>query len=176
MSTLACHPPILVADLHARFQEALPRIERHARIYFRHVACPAKKADYVAETLAVAWQWFVRLAERGRDASEFVSALASLAARRVKCGRRVCGSEKARDVLSPAAQRRHGFTVGSLPASRTLAGSPVEEALAENTVTPPDEQAAFRLDFPEWYGGYDDRDRQIIDDLIVGERGKDVSE
>jgi hypothetical protein len=120
-------------DLRARFQAVLPRIERHARIYFRHVGCADRKADYIAETVAVAWQWFVRLAERGKDASTFVSALATLAARAVRGGHRICGSEKAQDVLSPAAQNRHGFTVGPLPEYRTLASSPAEEALAWNT-------------------------------------------
>src|SRR4029077_17696265 len=93
-------------DLCARFQEAMPRIERHARIYFRHVVCPNRRADYIAETVAVAWQWFAGLAERGKDASTFVSALATLAARAVRSGHRICGSEKSQDVLSPAAQNR----------------------------------------------------------------------
>src|SRR4029077_14682291 len=61
------------------------------------------------------------------------------------------------------------------PEYRTLAGSPAEEALVENTVTPPDAQVAFRLDFPRWRGSYARRDRRIIDDLMVGERTRDVS-
>jgi hypothetical protein len=44
-------------------------------------------------------------------------------------------------VLSPLAQRRHGFAVGSLPAVSTLLGSVLEDALRDNTQTPPDEQA-----------------------------------
>ena len=161
--------------LSVRFQEALPRIERHARFYFRHVACPDKKADRIADTVAVAWKWFLRLAARGKDASQFVSTLVALAARAVKSGRRVAGKERANDVLSIATHRKHGFCVESLPTTRPRAGSSVAEALVENTVTPPDEQAAFRIDFPRWHGAYDERDRQIIDDLMVGERVKDVS-
>ena len=54
---------------------------------------------------------------RGKDVITFVGALARYAARAVRCGRRLTGQEKAKDVLSSLAQRRHGFTVGSLPAS-----------------------------------------------------------
>ena len=42
------------ADLHARFLEIRQRIETHARIYFRHVRCWFKRADYIAETVALA--------------------------------------------------------------------------------------------------------------------------
>ena len=42
------------------------------------------------------------------------SALACYAARAVHSGRRVCGHEKVRDVLSPVARRRHGFRCGAV--------------------------------------------------------------
>src|SRR5262249_56372109 len=92
-----------------------------------------------------------------------VSALDSCAARAVNSGRRVCGHERAKDVLSPVAQRRHGFAVEALPHATStshehLYASPhgqerldaFEERLRDNTQTPPDEQAAFRIDFPAW--------------------------
>jgi hypothetical protein len=165
----------VVEELCCRFEAALPMIKRVARFHFRHIVCPDRKADQVAETIAVAWNWFVHLAERGKDASLFVSALTSLAARRVQCGRRLCGMDTATDVLSRVAQRRHGFAVNRLSDLSTVANSPMEEALVENTVTPPNEQAVFRIDFPRWRSTYSDRDRQIMDDLMIGERSKDVS-
>jgi hypothetical protein len=42
--------------------------------------------------------------------------------------------------------------------------------LHENTVTPPDEQAAFRIDFPDWLTTRTERDRRIISDMAVGEK------
>ena len=56
----------------------------------------------------------------------FVCALAAYAARAVNRGRRVCGHEKAQDVLSPVAQRKHGYAVGKLPDFSTLDGSPLD--------------------------------------------------
>lgn len=84
-------------QLQAKFLTILPRIETHARIYFRGVKCPDKKADRVAETVAMAYMWFVRMAvQQGKDATHFPSVLASFAARAVKSGRRVAGMCKAR--------------------------------------------------------------------------------
>lgn len=55
-------------DLHARFVTFLPRIEAHANINFRHIRCSAMRADHVAETVALAWKWFLALESRGKDA------------------------------------------------------------------------------------------------------------
>ena len=79
-------------------------------------------------------------------------------------------------MLSPLAQRRRGFAVQPLPDFSTLAGNPLEEALADNTVTPVDEQVAFRLDFPRWLSTYSDRDRRIALDLMAGERTLEVAD
>ncbi len=78
-------------------------------------------------------------------------------------------------MLSPLAQRRRGFSVQSLPDYSTLSGNPLEEALADNTVTPVDEQVCFRLDFPQWLGTYPDRDRRIALDQMAGERTLDLA-
>lgn len=150
------------------FERALPRIERHARVYFRPVRCPHRKADYVAEALALSWAWWVRLRQRGKRPERFVGALASYAARAAFTGRRVCGHERARDVLSPVAQRRHGFTATTLPGAGLLA-TPLSDALQDNTRTPPDEQVCFRLDFPAWRRTHGARDRRILDALMLGE-------
>src|ERR1700682_2917084 len=106
-------PPI--DHLHTRFQALIPRIEMHARIYFRDLKCQAKKDDAIADMIPIAWKWFLSLAERGKDPSNFVTAFVSLAARSVKSGRRICGQEKAKDVLNPLVQLRHNFVVHSLP-------------------------------------------------------------
>jgi hypothetical protein len=162
------------AGLHARFLSILPRIVTHGRVYFRHLRS-ADQEEAIQETVALCWKWFVRLAGRGKDATRFPSALASYAARAVRSGRRVCGQERRRDALSPSAQRRHGFLVSTLPEVSTLSDNPLSEALADNTRTPPDEQCAFRLDFPAWRASRAERDRRIIDELMAGERTLDVA-
>jgi hypothetical protein len=115
MVASTCRPSS--ASLQAAFLVILPRIELHAQFAHRGVKCADQRADRIAETVALAYQWFVRLAERGKDASQFVSGLATYAARAVRCGRRLTGVEKAKDVMSPCAQRQHGFKVERLPVS-----------------------------------------------------------
>jgi hypothetical protein len=175
-------------DLHVTFLSLAPRIELHATIFFRHVRCPHHREDAISETLALAWKWFVRLIERGKEPSQFVSTLATYAARAVNSGRRLCGQERAQDVMSPVAQRRHGFVVERLPSStatshESLYGAVLgqhlhdafEERLADNTRTPVPDQAAFRIDFPSWYVTLTERDRRLVDNLITGERPGDVA-
>lgn len=159
-----------MSALRDRFERILPRIERHATIYFRDLKCPAKKADAIAEAVALTWKWFVRLAERGKDATQFPMVLANFAAKHVRSGRRVCGQEKAHDAMSPNAQQRHGFAVGKLPDYSTLDGNSLQEALFDNTRTPPPDAAAFRIDFPAWLATRTERDRRIIEQLGMSER------
>src|SRR6266850_1043247 len=73
--------------LQERFVSVLPRIERFARTFFRHVRCASRRAECVAETVALAWKWFVGLHARGKDATRFAVTLAAWAARWVKSGR-----------------------------------------------------------------------------------------
>src|SRR4051812_30437751 len=84
-------------DLHAGFVALLPRVERCARAAFRHVPCPGHRADAVAEVVALAWAWYRRCAERGKDAAEFPAALAGLAARAVRSGRGLCRRDRFAD-------------------------------------------------------------------------------
>jgi hypothetical protein len=162
-------------ELHARFLTILPRIELHGRCFFRHKKSD-KRDEAIAEMVALAWRSFVNCARNGKDATTFPMALARFAAQAVHNGRRLCGQERINDVLSPRAQREHDFTVVSLPEGSSLNGNIFDEALIDNTRTPVDDQVAFRLDFPAWRLTRSDRDRRVIDDLMVGERTMDVAD
>jgi hypothetical protein len=167
----------------------LPYVERHAQVVFRHFKCPHRKEDAISECAALAWKWFLRLVRQGKDPAAFPTALATFAARAVRCGRRLARMERPKDVLSPRAQRLYGFTVESLPLStrtsfENLYSVPhgqkrqdsFEERLRDNTVTPVPDQVCFRLDFPAWVRTRTQRDRRVIEDLIQGERTGDVAD
>src|SRR5262245_39778587 len=173
--------------LHARFLALLPCVELHATTGFRHVRCPQRKADCIAEAVALAWQRFLRLTEQGKDVFEFPVAFACLVVRAVRCGRRL-GGQNANEVLSPLAQRRHGFHVESLPQAicashERLYASPLgqqwldsfEERL-HHSASPVPDQVAFGIDFPLWRGTRSERDRRVIDALMAGGSTKDVSQ
>jgi len=127
------------------------------------------------DLLVLTPSWYRRLRQRGKDVARFVSTLASYAARAVKSGRRLCGQEKANDVLSPRAQRRYGFQVEGLPEDHNRLREPLLDALHDNTQTPVPDQVVFRVDFPEWRNSRSKRDRRLMDELLVGERTQDVS-
>ncbi len=176
-----------VAVAQEQFLSILPRIELHGRVYFRHLDAD-RREEAVAETVALAWAWFVRLNARGKNPLAFPSVLASYAARAVKCGRRVCGQLKTRDVMSPLAQRRRGYRVEALPASTATTHEErysdvhgqrrqdaLEERLRDNTQTPVPEQAAFRIDFPAWRLMQTDRTGRVIEAMAAGERTQDLA-
>jgi hypothetical protein len=168
--------PIPLARLQSAFlASVLPKVVSHGRVYFRHLRSAELKEEYVAEMIALTWKWHLRLADRGKDSTRFPTALAIFAARAVRSGRKLAGMDRAKDVLSPSAQRRHGFLVSALPEVSTLWDNPLSEALHDNTQTPPDEQCAFRIDFPAWRATHAERDRRLLDDLMLGERTLDVA-
>jgi hypothetical protein len=177
-----------IAPLQARFLAILPQIERQAQVYFRYLDAE-RKEEATAEMVALSWRWFLRLVERGKDPLAFPVVLAHYAARHVKCGRRLCGQETGKDVMSRLAQRRHDFRVESLPTSMTSSfeerysmvrgqhrQDALEERLCDNTQTPVPEQVCFRLDFPAWLLTQTDRTRRIIDAMAVGERTQDLAQ
>jgi hypothetical protein len=176
----------LTSNLHERFLLLLPKIEVHGQIHFRHLA-PQHKDEIFQEMRALAWKWFLRLSRRGKDAAAFLVTFNSYLTKAIKCGRRITGQEKAKDVMCQRTQRRHGFRVQPLPSTRaSFEGlyaevhgqhehDAFEDQLKENTVTPIPDQAAFRIDWPAWMKTRAARDRQIIHQLANGEQGRDIS-
>jgi hypothetical protein len=159
-----------VVQLQNRYLAILPRIEMHARIYFRHLKCPHQREEVLAECLALAWWWFIRLVRRGKNPEDFITALASFAARAVASGRGLCGQQKANEVFSHLTQRRHGFTVQRLHPYAYPPHSLWKQAVHDNTQTPVIDQVVFRVDFSAWLQTQTKRDRRLIERLLVGER------
>ena len=158
--------------LQSRFLALLPRIESYARFHFRGVRCANRKADRIAEVIALAWKWFLRLEERGKDVTEFLTVFVNLAVRSVRSGRRLAGMLRVKDVLSSRAQYRQGFAVMSLPNYSTQQGNSFDDALRDNTHSEPGDAAAFRIDFPRWLATLNPRDRRLAHDLMLGEKAR----
>jgi len=175
MATMACPAGVPASHLQASFLKVLPRIEQQARFAMRHYRCATDREDAVQEAVAVAWAWFVRLVQRGKNPTDFVSTLACFAALQVRCGRRLCGTEASQDALSPTARYRKGFSVELLGQPKPLHAEMWEEALHDNTRSAPDQAAMFRIDFPNWLGTLGDRNRKIVADLLLGERTSSVA-
>lgn len=180
--------PATTEELHAAFLRIMPSVETHARVRSHHISCPGKRDDFVAEAVSLAYQWFTRARQQGKDLSACPAALATLAVRAVRSGRRLAGQERARDVMSPVAQARYGFKVEGLSSAtaaphQLLYGNPhgqeavdvYEERLHSNTQTPVIDQAIFRCDFKDWMDTLPARNRQVANELMAGERTQDVA-
>jgi len=186
--TAPVKPVTSIDDLHTAFLHIAPRIALHGRVSFRGLKCPDTREDCICEMLALAWRWFLRLIDLGKNPLEFPTAIADFAARAVKAGRRLRGKHKGKDVMNPLAQQRHHFVVERWPSSTCRsheeryanphgqqAQDSFEERLRDNTQTPVPEQVVFRLDFRSWVCSRSERDRRIIEDLLLGERTLDVA-
>src|SRR5262249_36163093 len=122
----------------------------------------------------------LRITEVDKDINTFVTTLATYDVRHVRSGRRLCGRECSKDVLSALAHHRHGFHVEPLASStrhthQTLYADPhgqdradaLEDRLRDNTQSPVPEQAAFRIDSPAWLVQLGQRERAIAQDMAL---------
>ncbi len=161
----------------AVFLAIYPQILRHAFFAFRGVKDPGRFDDCVQETLALCWLWSCRLLEKGKDARDFPTTLASYATRHVRSGRRFAGGKLGlKDALNPVAQAAHGFTTQSLPEHQNAAGPAAwMEQLVDQPSSRVAELAAFRIDFPAWLASLSDRNRRIAEDLAGGESTQDLA-
>jgi len=70
--------PTALALLQASFLAiVLPRVLSHGHVSFRHIKCRNRREDAIQEMIDLTWRWHLRLAEKGRDATLFPTALAT---------------------------------------------------------------------------------------------------
>jgi hypothetical protein len=148
------------------FLAVMPAILTHARIRFRRMPWH-RREDAIAEAIACACVNYQRLAAQGRLHRAYVSSLSGFSARHVAQDRHVGGSQNARDLLSPLAQRKHGFTLQSLNSAHDCRGW--RSLVGEDRHYSPADVAAFRIDFGQWMRTHTHRHRRIIGRLASGD-------
>jgi hypothetical protein len=160
----------------ADFERQRGRIEKHARIYHSHrVADADANEEMTAETTALAWKYWLRAVESGKDPNGFVSRIADFCARQVNMGRRLAGQESARSIHNPVTQRKRGIVItNDTPPERDDGGSIIEN-LRDNTTTPTADAAAFRIDFPNWLERIGKRKAGIAEDMAKGDGTADIA-
>ncbi|HEV7226263.1 MAG TPA: hypothetical protein VGN42_26385 [Pirellulales bacterium] len=152
---------------HAGFMVLLPDIRRHVRFAFRRLQSE-RREEAVQEALANALVAYVRLHELGKTAVAYASPLADYAVRQVCGGRQVACPLNSYEILSPYAQRKHGFTVNRLQRPDETEGT-WKEILVEDRNCTPAELAASRLDFDAWLHRLPRHKRRIASTLAAGE-------
>jgi hypothetical protein len=130
------------------FLEILPQIRSYARFVFCDLKGDAFE-DAIQECVANAFVAFKALVRRGKQDLVYPTVLARYAVAQIRSGRKVGNRLSVRDVLSSYAQHRKGFCLESLDRFDIKDGEWLEICVEDRRTSVPD-QAAFRIDFPEW--------------------------
>jgi hypothetical protein len=152
---------------HDRFLAMLPQIRRQALTAFRRQRSEARE-ELIQEAVANSYRAWVMLVRRGKESVVYPTPLAQFAIRQVLDGRRVGGRQNAQDILSPSAQRIHGFTVERFDQKDPQTGI-WNEQLVEDRRAGPAQTAIARLDLATWLRTLSQRNRKIAKALSVGE-------
>lgn len=158
-----CTTSNLIAD---HFLVILPSLQRQFRVTFRHFG-PEQRDDAQQEAIANAFVAFARLWQRGRPQSAWAGSLARYAIRHWFAGRRTGTPLNSLDITSPYSRRKHVIMVERIDRFDEADRVWRQAALADRRTPVPD-QAAFRIDFPEWLRQLSRRDRRIALKLAVG--------
>jgi hypothetical protein len=152
---------------HPGFMALLPDIRRHVRFAFRRLQAD-RREEAIQEALANALVAYIRLYELGKAAVAYASPLADYAVRQVCSGRQVACPLNSYEILSPYAQRKHGFTVNRLQRPDETEGT-WKEILVEDPTCTPAELAASRLDFDAWLRRLPRHKQRVASTLASGE-------
>ena len=165
-----------LAKAQADYAAALERIRAHAEFQFRGIKDPGRHDDAIANAVGIGWKHWLSALRHGKDPNEFISVIADKAVRQVRAGRRVDRQERKKDVLSNLPAK--GFFVERLAGPVAPGQEPidaVEDRLADNTRTPPPEQAAFREQFGILLHELGPRKRPIVEDMALGTATSEIA-
>ena len=157
----------------AGFLAFLPTIQRHAQVAFGHLD-PEAREEAVQEVVAYALVTYLRLAQLNKLDLAYPAVLARFGVARVKDSRHVATRLNRNEVLSRYAQRRRGFRVRRLD-DFDPDEAQWKEVLVDDHRTPVPDQAAFRIDFPQWLDSQPLRKRRIAEALAVGHSPGEVA-
>jgi hypothetical protein len=150
-------------SLHAAFVSLVPRLQTHARVRFRHLNS-SDREEAVAEVVAYGFASFLRLKERGKDPTTFPAVFAHFVARAVANGRGVVRRLSTRDLLG----RPRGERVAVHRLDEPMPEGGWWRDLALDRRVQVDEQAAFNIDFPAWFGTLSAVKRHVAELLARG--------
>jgi hypothetical protein len=149
-----------------KFLELLPAIREQAEYAFRRVPVDARE-DLILEVVAAAYVLFVSLCRRGKTALVYPTPLAKFAIRHVREGRRIGSRCNSLDITSPCSCAAKRITIERL--DRFNRRGEWREVLVEDRTSGPAEIAMTRLDFASWLSTLSNRDRQLAEELVLGE-------
>jgi hypothetical protein len=148
------------------FISRLPEMKDLAAGHFRHLD-PEAREEAVQNSVVLAYRYWRRLVERGRDAEGLLKGVLWWACRHTRLGRQGGGRAKAKPkcVLDYA---RRGM--GEVIVQR---GLDLNHFIGQSASVP--DAVAFRVDIPAFLRTLPERDQQIARDLAIGTGTKEVA-
>lgn len=154
-------------DWHDRFLRLLPDIRRHAGMLLQRLT-PRIREEAIDDVVAHALVSYLRLVELDKENLAYATPLAHYAVARYRAGRRVGLPTNSRDVLSQSCQRRNQFAIEGLNCFARCGGA-LQDILVEDKRFTPADTAALRIDFQAWLESLSKRNRQLAEQLAMGE-------
>ncbi len=155
------------------FLRCLPQIVSVARYAFRKHPHSIRE-EQIAESVAWSWAFFVRVRRRGKNPSEFPTALAKFAVKHVRSGRLLGQSRNSTELCTALSSSRRGGLV-SLDELEPRTGTSWKAMLVDSRSFSPADAAAARMDVAAWLNSLSRRDRRLAERLATGERTGQVA-
>jgi hypothetical protein len=148
------------------FLKLLPNIQKQAEYAFRRIPSEPRQ-ELVQETIASAYDMFLRLCRKGKTDLVYATPLTKFAVRHVRAGRRSGSRCNSLDITSPAC-RHKTVVIERLDRFDNHRGQ-WRDVLIEDRTAGPAEMAAARIDWDAWLSSLSRRHRLIACSLAVGE-------
>jgi hypothetical protein len=144
--------------LHETFVRELPELEVMAKAYFRGIG-PEARDEAIQNTTCLAWKYWLRLADQGRDGGPGVLRnVWWFALKQTRVGRMITrGDGKRGRGRQDAFDRPHGTSVEHIDFNFFI-----------GDMTPVPDQVAFRIDFTDFLDTLNERQRAMAVDLASG--------
>jgi hypothetical protein len=129
-----------------------------------------EREERIAEAVAWTWALFVRVQRRGKNPSDFPTALAKFAIKYVRSGRLLGQSRNSKELYTARSTSENRVGLVSLDELEPQSRTPWKEILVESRAFSPADAAAARIDVNAWLNSLSRRDRRLAERLATGER------
>jgi hypothetical protein len=159
----------------AAFEREYPRMRSVIRRYLARVADRARREDFEADAVGVAWMHWQRLADRGRAPQEIAGAIAKHAAQWALRGRSVIQASSVKDAMTDPRQYRGTFRA-QVQGAELMAGVELDgEKDGADRRASVWLQVAMRLDFWAWFDSLTFPLDDIASYLMDGVSARDIA-
>lgn len=159
-------------ELRAAFTHQVGMLRCYAARRLKRVRCTDTRADAVSEVVALAWERWRKLWERGTDPRTVAAKIAAYSLRSQMVGDTLASYHNTSDVLAPMARCVRGFHVVRPDGFEGRRKRTTAELVIDQRNSNPADQAGALVDWEQFRGGLLPGARALVDALLAGETAK----